>query len=101
MMRAMPRIPLGLDRVVGVPNDLLGALRMVASIARDTERMAKNTEVLDQVAADLKALPELRGEMARVADAVATMDGRMAKIEAAMPVLVEVQRHLSTLPETM
>jgi predicted nucleic acid-binding Zn-ribbon protein len=29
------------------------------------------------------------------------MDARMAAIEEAMPVLVEVQRHLSDLPETM
>jgi hypothetical protein len=29
------------------------------------------------------------------------MDARMAEIEAAMPVLVDVQRHLAQLPETM
>jgi hypothetical protein len=42
--------------------------------------------------------------MARVAQTTAIlepMDGRMASIEAAMPVLVEVQEHLAGLPETL
>jgi hypothetical protein len=34
-------------------------------------------------------------------DVLATLDRRMAHIEASMPVLVEVQQHLSTLPEAM
>lgn len=100
----MPRLPNPLDRIVGVPNDVLGALRLVSAIARDTHRMAEHTEVLDRVALATDALPELREEMARVAEAteaIARLDARMATIEAAMPVLVDVQRHLATLPETM
>jgi len=97
----MPRIPNPFDRVLGVPGDVVGALRLVSSIARDTHRMAEHTEVLDRVAAATDALPQLREEMARVAEAVDRMDGRMASIESAMPVLVDVQKHLTTLPETM
>jgi predicted nucleic acid-binding Zn-ribbon protein len=97
----MPRIPNPLDRVFAVPGDVVGALRLVSSIARDTHRMAEHTEVLDRVAAATDALPQLREEMARVAEAVDRMDGRMASIESAMPVLVDVQKHLTTLPETM
>jgi len=93
-----------LGRVVSLPLDVLSALRTVPGIARDTNRMASHTEVLDEVAQATSALPELRAEMARVAEAtaiIATMDDRMATIEEAMPVLVEVQRHLARLPETM
>ena len=100
----MPRIPNPLDRLFGVPNDVLGALRLVSSIARDTHRMAEHTEVLGRVAAATDALPELRAEMARVAEAtqaIGRLDARMANIEAAMPVLVDVQKQLVALPETM
>src|SRR4051795_2526217 len=93
-----------LGRVVSLPLDVLSALRTVPGIARDTNRMASHTEVLDEVAQATSALPELRAEMARVAEAtaiIATMDDRMATIEEAMPVLVEVQRHLARLPETI
>jgi hypothetical protein len=34
-------------------------------------------------------------------DVLPAMDSRMAHIEDSMPVLVEVQQHLSMLPETM
>ena len=100
----MPRIPNPLGPVIRVPADVLAALRMLPSIARDTQRMAQHTEVLRRVADATDALPELREEMARVAAAteeIGRIDARMANIEAAMPVLVDVQRHLSTLPETM
>ena len=93
-----------LGRIVSLPLDLLGALRTVPSIARDTNRMAAHTEVLEEVAETTRALPELRREMARVAEAteaIGTIDARMATIEEAMPVLVEVQRHLARMPETI
>ena len=93
-----------LGRIVSLPLDLLSALRLVPGIARDTNRMATHTAVLDEVAETTRALPELRRDMARVAEAtavIATIDGRMATIEEAMPVLVEVQRHLARMPETI
>jgi uncharacterized phage infection (PIP) family protein YhgE len=46
----------------------------------------------------------VRENMALVAEATSVlgaMDGRIATIEEAMPVLVEVQRHLNQLPDTM
>jgi citrate synthase len=93
-----------LGRVVSLPLDLLAALRSVPGIARDTNRMAEHTEVLEEVARATEALPELREQMARVAEATAAigaMDDKMATIAEAMPVLVEVQRHLAKLPETI
>jgi hypothetical protein len=93
-----------LGRVVSLPLDLLAALRQVPSIARDTNRMAEHTEVLEEVALATAALPELRQQMALVADATAAigaMDEKMATIAEAMPVLVEVQRHLAKMPETI
>jgi prefoldin subunit 5 len=64
------------------------------AIARNTESMAEATQ----------AIPDLRRDIQRVAEATAelgTIDARMRNIEAAMPVLVEVQQHLAQLPETM
>ena len=93
-----------LGRIVSLPLDLLGALRELPSIARDTNRMAEHTEVLAEVALATQALPELQRQMAAVADATAAigaMDEKMATIAEAMPVLVEVQRHLAKMPETI
>src|SRR5690348_10140452 len=86
---AMPRLPIPAN-----PLDIVNALRVLPAIARNTEQMAKSTEVLGKVADDLGALHELRSEMGRVATAteeIGKIDARMANIEAAMPVLVEVQ----------
>lgn len=99
-----PRLPFSLDRLPGLPTDVLAALKVLPGMARDTAAMARHTEVLDEVAAATGALPELREEMARVAaatESIARIDARMATIEEAMPVLVAVQQHLSQLPETM
>lgn len=95
----MPRLPIPAN-----PLDIVNALRVLPAIARNTEQMAKSTEVLGKVADDLGALHDLRTEMSRVAAAteeIGRIDARMANIEAAMPVLVEVQQHLSQLPEIM
>jgi len=95
----MPRLPIPSN-----PLDIINALRVLPPMARDVARMAKSTDVLNDVAKATAALPELREEMARVAKAteeISKIDARMANIEAAMPVLVEVQQHLSTLPDVM
>jgi DNA-binding FrmR family transcriptional regulator len=88
--------PLG---IVSLPAELVAHLRVLpriaerlASVSRHTEGINHNTDVLEQVAADTKALKELSRQMAR-------MDDRMATIEAAMPVLVDVQQDLAQLPE--
>jgi hypothetical protein len=57
--------------------------------------------VLGRLADEMK---QMRKELARVreaTDVLPAMDGRMAHIEESMPVLVEVQQHLSILPEVM
>jgi hypothetical protein len=49
-------------------------------------------------------MAQMKGELARVreaTDVLPAMDARMAHIEESMPVLVEVQQHLSLLPEVM
>src|SRR3954451_17173330 len=93
-----------LGRVVSLPLDLLTALRQLPLIARDTNRMAEHTEVLAEVALATQALPELQKQMAAVAAATAAIrpvDEKTVTIAEAMPVLVEVQRHLAKLPETI
>src|SRR5215212_7491292 len=100
-----------LDRLIGLPADLLGVLQHLPTIARNTDKMQGHTAslhdmtvILAKVAADTRALPALRRDMAKVAGTTAIlepMDGRMASIEQTMPILVEVQRHLAQLPETI
>ncbi|MEA2308465.1 MAG: hypothetical protein QOI65_751, partial [Thermoleophilaceae bacterium] len=62
-----------------------------------TAMLERIADGLDRVSADTHELAELRAEMASVREATAVlgpMDARMATIEGAMPVLVEVQQHL-------
>ena len=90
--------PLG---IISAPGELVAAVRVLpevlAALTRvgdDTRRMAKNTAELPDVRARLEEVSELAGVLP-------PMDERMANIEAAMPVLVEVQQHLAKLPETI
>ena len=100
-----------IGRLATVPADLLESLRLLPSIAESTAAMAKATAVLPEVLAavsdvarDAGSLPMLRDEMRGMGEAfevLETMDGRMATIESAMPVLVEVQQHLARVPDTL
>jgi hypothetical protein len=90
--------PLG---IVSVPGELVAALRVLpevltalTKVGEDTRRMAENTAELPDVRARLEEVSEL-------ASVLPPMDERMATIEGAMPVLVEVQQHLAKLPETI
>lgn len=104
-----PRLPF--DRAFALPGDVLAALRILPVIAEHTEAMEAHTALLRDMTAsiaavgeDTSALPALREEMAQissVAQTLDTMDGRMANIEGSMPILVEVQRDLARLPETV
>jgi hypothetical protein len=76
-----------LERLGALPTDVVAAIRMIPDITENTRRIAEHTAVLSQVLRQVEVLE--------------TMDARMAAIEEAMPVLVEVQRHLAQLPETM
>ena len=49
----------------------------------------------------LPAIVRNTESMAEATQAIAVIDERMSNIEAAMPVLVEVQQHLARLPETI
>jgi len=106
--------PLGLpslDKISALPTDVLAALRTIPEIVENTAAMKEHTaqlgrvaDALDRVAGDTAALPGLREEMAEVngaTDVLGGMAARLETIEAAMPVLVEVQGHLAALPETM
>ena len=105
-----PGLP-SLNRLYALPADVLGALRTLPQIADHTRAMVEHTAVLKEVAlalrevaADTDALPALHGEMAKIREATRVlepMDGRIETIQEAMPVRVEVQRHLAQLPETM
>jgi hypothetical protein len=83
--------PLG--RLLSAPREVLSVISLLRTIAANTKTMAEATRVL----------PDLHRDMRRVAETVAVlepMDARMAVIEGAMPVLVEVQKSLVRLPAT-
>jgi hypothetical protein len=110
-----------LDRIGALPSDAARALRLIPEIVENTRRMARHTAALADVSAALRevtthtrAIPPMGEEVKQITRTLAiletvsgelsileTMDGRMAAIEKAMPVLVDVQRHLAQLPETM
>ena len=90
--------PLG---IISAPGELVAAVRVLPEVLEaltkvgdDTRKMAENTS----------ELPEVRARLDEVSERAAVlppMDERMETIEAAMPVLVEVQQHLAKLPETI
>ena len=85
-----PRMP----NPLGAPAELVAALRVLPSIAENTRSMAKDTQ----------ALSDLKRDMARVAactEGIPTIEARLANIEATMPVLVDVQRDLAAVPDTI
>ena len=100
--------PLG--RVIGLPAEVVGALRVLPQLARDMAEVREATRDLPDVreattamARNTSTLPDVLGSLETVAQGTAVlrpMDERMQTIEGAMPVLVEVQQHLAQLPET-
>jgi hypothetical protein len=85
-----PRLP----NPLGGGAELVGALRVLPKIAENTRSMARDT----------KALSELRRDIAKVAErteGITTIDARMANIEAAMPMLVDIQKDLANLPDVI
>jgi len=81
-----------LSGVTGIPADAIAALRRLPEIAENTQVMKEHTAALERVADALDRVAADTGVLRQ-------MDERMATIEAAMPVLVEVQGHLAQLPE--
>ena len=80
-------IPNPLGRPIGGAAALLDTLRVLPEIAENTAAMAKSTRIL----------PDIEKTLTEIEAAVVQMDGRMAKIEAAMPVLREVETTLEEL----
>ncbi len=72
---------------IGGAAALLDTLRVLPEIAENTAAMAKAT----------RTLPGIEKKLADIEAAVVQMDGRMANIEAAMPVLREVETTLEQL----
>jgi hypothetical protein len=97
--------------LLSLPGDVLGGLRQLPRLVSDIGRIADATLALpgilvstEKMAADTDVLAQIRDDMAGVAESTKVLDGmdqRMAAIEAAMPMLVEVQQHLARLPETI
>ncbi|HEU4737568.1 MAG TPA: hypothetical protein VFS54_00650 [Solirubrobacterales bacterium] len=87
----MARVP-SLGGVTGFPADAIAALRKLPDIAENTRVMREHTEALERVADALDRVAADTGVLR-------PMDKRMETIEAAMPLLTEIQRDLSQLPE--
>jgi predicted nucleic acid-binding Zn-ribbon protein len=87
----MARVPNPLG-FVGAPGELVSALRHLPDIARHTHSMSEDTEALEDVRRHI-------ADVAERTKGIQTMDARMANIEAAMPVLIDVQKDLALLPD--
>ena len=87
----MPNLP-SLGAVTGLPADAIAALRQLPDIAENTRVMKEHTAALERVADALDRVAADTGVLRK-------MDKRMAAIEKRMPLLADVQRDLSELPE--
>jgi DNA repair ATPase RecN len=113
----MPRVP----NPIGLPSELIGALKLLPTIAErlgevvqalsvlsevsdGVRRIGADTGELRSVSSDTECLPAISekiGVVAQATDTLPTLDQRMSTIEAAMPALLEVQQHLALLPESI
>jgi hypothetical protein len=85
----------------GIPGDVINGLRVLPVILERLEEIQGNTA---SMARDTDCLPGVNDAIQAVSadtDCLRTMDRRMATIEDAMPTLVDVQKHLASLPETI
>ena len=80
-------IPNPLGRPIGGAAALLDTLKVLPEIADNTAAMAKAT----------RTLPAIERKLSDIEETVVQMDGRMATIEAAMPMLLEVEKSLEAL----
>ncbi len=97
--------------IASLPAEIMNALRVLPVVAQRLELIASHTRNLPAIADNTAHLPDIEAAIAAVADdtsalaplndQMGAMDKRMASIEAAMPVLVEVQQHLAQLPEAI
>ena len=80
-------IPNPLGRPIGGAAALLDRLKVLPEIADNTAAMAEAT----------RTLPGIERKLSEIEEAVVQMDGRMANIEAAMPMLLAVETTLEAL----
>jgi hypothetical protein len=90
--------PLG---IVSVPGELAAALRVLPEVLDALRRVGEDTRWMAENTAELPAVRAHLDEVSEMTRVLPPMDERMANIEQAMPVLVEVQQHLARLPEAI
>lgn len=101
VVRALPLIAERLEEIAESTSEVPAMRAGIDALGADTRRLPGVEAALERLAV---AMADMSTELSRVVDAtdvLPTMDARMAKIEGSMPVLVEVQQHLSRLPETI
>jgi hypothetical protein len=86
-------------RTLAAPGRLAGATRDLESIEHDTRSLPDIERSMCSIAKDTDLLNQVARDIAEVAQATSMLE--MATIEGAMPVLVEVQRHLALVPEKL
>jgi len=104
LLKVVRALPLVADRLdaIGASTDELPRMRAgIDALGEDTQRIAGLQGAMERLAIEMGGLKDELGRVVGATDVLPTMDGRMAKIEGSMPVLVEVQQHLSRLPETI
>jgi phage-related minor tail protein len=96
-LRVLPLMADRLDQVAENTDDLATIREAIVGVKRDTSvlpAVGDNTAAVSEVARQL-------GEVAEAATVLPGIDARLTTIEEAMPALVEVQQHLASLPETI
>jgi len=104
LIKTIRALPLVADRLdaIGTSTDELPKMRAgIDALGEDTQRIAGLQDAMERLATEMGGLKAELGRVVGATDVLPTMDGRMARIEESMPVLVEVQQHLSRLPETI
>ncbi len=101
LLRSLPLVADRLDAIAASTSEVPRMRAGIDALGGDTRRIAGVQEALERLAREMGGLKEELGRVVEATDVLPTMDGRMAAIEASMPVLVEVQQHLSKLPETI
>lgn len=101
LLRALPRVAERLDAIEVSTRELPKMRAGIEAVGGDTSRIGGVHDALEKLAREMGGLKDELGRVVEATNVLPTMDGRMAEIEASMPVLVEVQQHLSKLPETI
>jgi citrate synthase len=101
VMRALPVLTEQLDAIAQSTSELPTMRAGIETVAEDTKALSGVENALGRLAIQMGEMKEELARVGAATDVLPPMDGRMAHIEESMPVLVEVQQHLSALPEVM